>query len=617
MYRAPLADIGFVLHRLIGREALAGCEGFEDYSPDLAATILTEAGRFAETVLEPLNKTGDREGAHWSEAGVKTAAGFKEAYRQFVEGGWPQLGASPQYGGQPVPQMVSTSVQEIWASANLAFKLCPMLTHGAAHALAVTGSAEQKQQYLPRMVSGEWTGTMVLTEPQAGSDLGLIRTRAVPEGDHYRLFGQKIFITWGEHDYTDNIIHMVLARIDGAPTGTRGISLFIVPKVLVSPDGRLGERNDVRCVSLEHKLGIHASPTCVMAFGEKQGAIGHLVGEANRGLEYMFIMMNTARLAVGLEGYAVAERAYQQAAEWARTRVQGRPPGAAGGASATGGSGAPGTAAIVNHPDVRRMLLSMRSSVEAMRALTLYAAHQLDLAGHHRDRAKRAAAQARGDLLIPIAKGWCTELGIEVASTGIQVHGGMGYIEETGAAQLLRDVRITAIYEGTTGIQANDLIGRKLGRDGGTAMKSLIEEMRRDLETLARETAGRGASAPAAGSRKRAIAAAVARAAIEGVELLGNATRSLLGLLSSDAAGAAAVAVPYLKLCGVTIAGWLMARAAAVAAGEAEEADRELFAAKLASTRFYAEQVLPRALGLARVVERGSASVTDFEARWI
>jgi len=595
MYRAPLADIGFVMHRLIGAEALAGCEGFADYSEELATTILVEAARFAETVLEPLNKSGDQEGAHWSEAGVKAPAGFKEAYRQFVEGGWPQLGASPQYGGQAVPQMLTTSVQEIWASANLAFKLCPMLTHGAAHALALTGSAEQKQRYLPRMVSGEWTGTMVLTEPQAGSDLGLIRTRAAPEGDHYRLYGQKIFITWGEHDYTDNIIHMVLARIDGAPAGTRGISLFIVPKVLVLQDGRLGERNDVRCVSIEHKLGIHASPTCVMAFGERQGAVGYLVGEANRGLEYMFVMMNTARLAVGLEGYAVAERAYQQAAEWARNRVQGRPPGAARAASA---SGAPAVAAIVQHPDVRRMLLSMRSSVEAMRALTLYASHQLDLAGHHRDSATRAAAQARGDLLIPIVKGWCTELGIEVASTGIQVHGGMGYIEETGAAQFLRDVRITAIYEGTTGIQANDLIGRKVDRDRGAAINALIAEMRNDLE-------------------KQATATSVARAALEGVELLSGATRSLLALLSTDPGGAAAVAVPYLKLCGVTIAGWLMARASAVAAGEPGEADRELFAAKLASARFYADHVLPRALGLARTVERGSPSVIEFETRWI
>ncbi|MGH8217018.1 MAG: acyl-CoA dehydrogenase [Steroidobacteraceae bacterium] len=613
MYRAPLPDIGFVLHRLIGREALAGCEGFADYSEELAATILSEAGRFAESVLEPLNQPGDREGAHCSDSVVRTPAGFKDAYRQFVEGGWPQLGASAEYGGQPVPQMLATSVQEIWASANLAFKLCPMLTHGAAHALALSGSAEQKQQYLPRMVSGEWTGTMVLTEPQAGSDLGAIRTRAVPEGDHYRLFGQKIFITWGEHDYTDNIIHMVLARIDGAPAGTRGISLFIVPKVLIGSNGRPGERNEVRCVSLEHKLGIHASPTCVMAFGDQHGAIGYLVGEANRGLESMFIMMNTARLAVGLEGYAVAERAYQQAAQWARNRVQGRPP-------AEGASGPPrssGATTIVHHPDVKRMLLSMRSSVEAMRALTLYAAYQLDLAAHHRDAGRRVAAEARGDLLIPIAKGWCTELGIEVASTGIQVHGGMGYIEETGAAQFLRDVRITAIYEGTTGIQANDLIGRKIGRDGGAVMYGLIAEMRSTLQSLAGADADPGATVPAGAAATPARAAAVARAALEGIELLGGATRSLLQLLASDPAAAAAVAVPYLKLCGVTVAGWLMARAAGIAAGEPDEGDRELFAAKLASTRFYSEHVLPRALELARIVERGAGSVLGFEARWI
>ncbi|MGB6450850.1 MAG: acyl-CoA dehydrogenase family protein, partial [Steroidobacteraceae bacterium] len=326
MYRAPLEDIKFVLHELIGADALSGCRDFPDYSADLASTVLTEAARFAEAVLAPLNKSGDQEGAHWSEAGVTSAAGFRQAYRQFVEGGWPQLGASPEHGGEPVPQMLATAVQEIWASANLAFELCPMLTHGAAHALALTGSPAQRERYLPKMVSGEWTGTMVLTEPQAGSDLGLIRTRAVPEADHYRIFGQKIFITWGEHDYTDNIIHMVLARIEGAPAGTRGISLFIVPKVLVNPDGGLGERNEVHCVSIEHKLGIHASPTCVMAFGGKQGAIGYLVGEAHHGLEYMFIMMNTARLGVGMQGYALAECAFQQAAEWARSRVQGKPP---------------------------------------------------------------------------------------------------------------------------------------------------------------------------------------------------------------------------------------------------------------------------------------------------
>jgi 3-(methylsulfanyl)propanoyl-CoA dehydrogenase len=385
MYRAPLRDIEFVLQELLGATPLAGCRDFPDYSADLAHTVLEEAARFAETVLEPLNKTGDREGAHWSAAGVAMPAGFKEAYRQFVEGGWPQLGSSPEYGGEAVPQMLATAVQEIWSAANLSFELCPMLTHGAAHALALTGSAAQRQLYLPKMVSGEWTGTMVLTEPQAGSDLGLVRTRAVPEGDHHRLFGQKIFITFGEHDYTPNIVHMVLARVEGAPAGTRGISLFIVPKMLVQPDGSLGERNDVRCVSIEHKLGIHASPTCVMAFGEREGAVGYLVGEANRGLEYMFIMMNTARLGVGLQGCAMAERALQQAAEWARTRVQGKPletragSKAAGGLATAAGAGAPTNAAaaasdpaaIIHHPDVKRMLLTMQAGVEAMRARRL------------------------------------------------------------------------------------------------------------------------------------------------------------------------------------------------------------------------------------------------------
>ncbi len=625
MYRAPLEDIGFVLHELIGAEALAGCEGFPDYSPDLASTVLSEAARFAESVLAPLNKSGDREGAHWSEAGVTAPKGFKEAYRQFVEGGWPQLGASPEYGGEAVPQMLATAVQEIWASANLSFELCPMLTHGAAHALALTGSPAQRELYLPKMVSGEWTGTMVLTEPQAGSDLGLIRTRAVPEGDHYRIFGQKIFITWGEHDYTDNIIHMVLARIDGAPPGTRGISLFIVPKALVKPDGSLGERNDVRCVSIEHKLGIHASPTCVMAFGEQQGAVGYLVGEANRGLEYMFIMMNTARLGVGLQGCSLAECAFQQAAEWARSRVQGKPPAAqpgeaqpgeaqlgaaspglgGSGAAASGAAGS-GTATIIHHPDVMRMLLSMKSSLEAMRAITLYAASRLDIAGHHRDEAVRTAAQARADLLIPVVKAWCTELGIEIASTGIQVHGGMGYIEETGAAQFLRDARITAIYEGTTGIQANDLIGRKIGRDKGAAMTALLDEVQAELGSLK--------STNASASRARA-------AALEAVGTLREATRALLHRLDSDPARAAAVAVPYLKLCGFVLGGWLMAKAAEIAAGKLTRAGASssgaLYAAKLQTARFYAEQMLPNALSLARIVETGSGSVAEADARLI
>ncbi len=591
MYRAPLEDLGFVLFELIGTEAVAGCPDFADYSSDLATTVLAEVARFAETVLAPLNKTGDREGAHWSEAGVTAPKGFKEAYRQFVEGGWPQLGASPEHGGEPVPQMLATAVQEMWASANLAFELCPMLTHGAAHALALTGSPAQRKLYLPKLVSGEWTGTMVLTEPQAGSDLGLIRTRAVPEGDHYRIFGQKIFITWGEHDYTENILHMVLARIEGAPPGTRGISLFIVPKVLVKADGSLGEHNEVRCVSIEHKLGIHASPTCVMAFGEREGAIGYLVGEPHRGLEYMFIMMNTARLSVGLQGCAMAECAFQQAVEWTRNRVQGKPPGSGGAA-----------AAIIHHPDVKRMLLEMKSGVEAMRALTLYAASRLDIAGHHRDEAVRAAAQARADLLIPIVKGWCTELGIEIASSGIQAHGGMGYIEETGAAQVLRDARITAIYEGTTGIQANDLLGRKIGRDQGAAMTALLDEAQAELEGL----------------NATNDAAEVARtAALEAVAVLRSAARSLLRMLASDPARAAAVAVPYLKLCGFTLGGWLMAKAASIAAGKLAGADGARYAAKLQTARFYAEQMLPSALALGRIVESGAASVAEADARLI
>jgi acyl-CoA dehydrogenase len=594
MYRAPLKDIGFVLNELIGESALAGCPALADYSADLATAVLGEAARFAEDVLAPLNQGGDREGAHWSADGVTTPAGFRDAYRQFVAGGWPQLGAGAEHGGQGAPQMLFAAVQEIWAAANLAFKLCPMLTHGAVHALMLTASPEQQRLYAPKMIRGEWTGTMVLTEPQAGSDLGLIRTRAVPEADHYRLFGQKIFITWGEHDYTENIIHMVLARIDGAPAGTRGISLFIVPKVLVGPDGVLGERNEVHCVSLEHKLGIHASPTCVLSFGAERGAVGYLVGEANRGLEYMFIMMNTARLAVGLEGYAVAERAYQTASEWARTRVQGRPPAASGRAAAA-------AAPIIDHPDVKRMLLTMRSGIEAMRALTLYAASQLDIAAHHSDAGVRAAAQARGDLLIPIAKGWCTELGIELASLGIQVHGGMGYIEETGAAQYLRDVRITAIYEGTTGIQANDLIGRKIARDQGAAMGALIAEMSSDLERLC--------------SSERA--AGVAPAALEAVELLRTATGSLAPAAAGRAESALAVAVPYLNLCGFVMGGWLMARSGALAVSHRQGQDREFYAAKIRTATFYAHHLLPRARALAQVVQHGAASVLETDSSLI
>jgi alkylation response protein AidB-like acyl-CoA dehydrogenase len=591
MYQAPLRELRFVMDELLGTQSLAGAAALADYSPELAESVLSEAGRFAEQVLEPLNQSGDREGAHWSAEGVTAAKGFKDAYRQYVAGGWPQLGADAEFGGQPVPHVLGSAVRELWGSANLAFKLCPMLTIGAVEALNLCGSPAQKTKFLPKMVSGEWTGTMVLTEPQAGSDLGLIRTRAAPDGASYRLYGQKIFITWGDHDCTDNIIHMVLARIDGAPPGTRGISMFLVPKVLVNDDGTLGARNEVRCVSIEHKLGIHASPTCTLAFGDDKGAVGYLVGEPNRGLEYMFIMMNAARLSVGLEGYAVAERAFQRAAEWARARVQGKPPVAAPG----------GPAPIIHHPDVKRMLLTMKSSIEAMRALALYTAFQLDLS-EHAEESQRAAALARAELLIPVVKGWCTEHGNDITHLGIQIHGGMGFIEETGAAQHARDVRITTIYEGTTGIQANDLIGRKIGRDKGAAVGILIADMLRELEALA-------SSDPSVEATKRA--------ALEAVGLLREATQSLGKALASAPDRAQAVAVPYLKLCGFVISGWLMAKAAAIAAEKLSGGDKEFYAAKIRTARFYAEQVLPTALAHARVVTNGAASVTETDAALI
>jgi acyl-CoA dehydrogenase len=582
-------EVRFVLEELLGAQRLAAGAQLRDYSNELAQSVLEEAARFAENVLEPLNRPGDVHGARWTENGVVTAPGFREAYRQFVEGGWPALGAFPEFGGERTPRVLNSAVAEFWGSANLAFKLGPMLTHGAVHALELCGTPAQKQTFLPRMVRGDWTGTMVLTEPQAGSDLGQVRTRAVPAGDHYRLFGQKIFITWGDHDLTANIIHMVLGRIEGAPPGVRGISLFIVPKVLVKPDGSLGERNEVRCLSIEHKLGIHASPTCVLAFGEKDGAVAHLVGEPGRGLEYMFIMMNSARLSVGSEGYAVGERAFQRALEWARTRMQGKPPVAA----------PAGPVAIIHHPDVKRMLLMMKSQTEASRALTLYGAFQFDLAEYDADEQVRAAARTRGELLTPIIKGWCTEIGNEVAAIGVQVHGGMGFIEETGAAQYMRDVRITTIYEGTTGIQSNDLIGRKLARDRGAAMGALLAEMERELSAI---------------TGSDVMVEAVRRAALDGVAALGRATRSLLEALSSRPERAMAVSVPYLKLCGYVTGGWLLAKSAANAAARAQGAERDFYTAKLHTAAFYAAHVLPTATALARVVESGAASVIETDA---
>jgi alkylation response protein AidB-like acyl-CoA dehydrogenase len=605
MYRAPVKDIRFVLDELIGTDALRACPAFADYSSETSDAVLGEAARFAETVLEPLCKSGDREGARWSADGVTMPSGFKEAYQQFRENGWPSLRSETEFGGQNVPTVLGTAVEEMWASSNLAFKLCPMLTQGAVEALQHFGSPQQKSLYLPKMVSGEWTGTMNLTEPQAGSDLAQVRARAVPAGPNYRIYGQKIFITYGEHDLTENIIHMVLARIDGAPPGVRGISLFTVPKFWVNADGSPGARNDLYCASIEHKLGIHASPTCVMMYGENEGALGQLVGEPNRGLEYMFVMMNAARLSVGLEGYSQGERAFQQSAEWARTRVQGKPPvpvAKVAGSASLGTSSSP--APIIGHPDVKRMLLRMKSTVEASRAMALYAAHQLDLGKAHQDEAVRTAAQARGDLMIPIVKGFCTENGIEVANMGIQVHGGMGYVEETGAAQTLRDVRITAIYEGTTGIQSNDLIGRKFGRDRGAALRALLDEMQATLESI---------------STGHAVVAQSREAGLDAVKRLRQTADALLAALASSPDRAMAVSVPFLRFCGLAIGGWLMARSAGIVAGKLAEngADREFLEGKLATAHFYATQVLPEVLALEQICVRGSDAVVGTDGALI
>jgi 3-(methylthio)propanoyl-CoA dehydrogenase len=583
-YVAPVKDMLFVLNELAGLEQVAQLPGFEEATPDLVEAILDEAGKFAGGVLAPLNFSGDREGARWHDREVTMPAGFKEAYAQFAESGWTALDCNPEHGGQGLPRVVSAAVREMWKAANMAFSLCPLLTNGALEALELCGSPEQKDMYLPNMISGKWTGTMNLTEPQAGSDLAAIRSRAEPQGDGtYRIFGQKIFITYGEHDMAENIVHLVLARLPDAPEGVKGISLFVVPKYLVNPDGSLGARNDAWCVSIEHKLGIHASPTCVMAFGDHGGAIGTLVGKANEGLKYMFIMMNAARYAVGLEGLALSERAYQQALAYSRERVQGRAI-----------EGSPVPVAIVHHPDIRRMLMSMKAQIEAMRALAYVVAASHDAAFHHPDESERKQNQAFVDLMIPVVKGWLTETGNEIAYLGVQVHGGMGFIEETGAAQHLRDARITTIYEGTTGIQANDLIGRKLARESGATLKAVLGRMQQTLAELDK------AGAELAGV-KDALSRGVAAVAEAGTYIATN--------YATDVRAVAVGAVPFLKLMGIVSGGWMMAKAAQIAwektaAGETDP----FYAAKIATATFYAAHILPAAPGLAKVIVAGGQS---------
>ncbi|HEX6364270.1 MAG TPA: acyl-CoA dehydrogenase family protein, partial [Albitalea sp.] len=476
-YRAPVKDMLFCMKELAGLEDIARLPGFEEAGLDTAQAVLEECARFNEEVVAPLNVEGDRSPSTWKDGAVVTTPGFKEAFRAFAEGGWQGLQHPAQFGGQGLPKTIGAACSEILNSANLSFALCPLLTDGAIEAILTAGSPEQQAQYLPRMISGEWTGTMNLTEPQAGSDLALVRTRAEPQADGtYRLFGTKIFITYGEHDMADNIVHLVLARVAGAPEGVKGISLFIVPKLLAKADGSLGARNDVHCVSIEHKLGIKASPTAVLQFGETEGAVGWLVGEENRGLETMFIMMNAARYAVGVQGIAVSERAYQKAVAYARDRVQSRP---------VDGS-LPGSAPIIHHPDVRRMLMTMRAVTEGCRAMATVAAAAYDAAHAHPDAEVRRQNQAFYEFLVPLVKGYSTETSLAVTSLGVQVHGGMGFIEETGAAQYYRDARILTIYEGTTAIQANDLVGRKTARDGGKTAQAIAAQVEKTEGELAK-----------------------------------------------------------------------------------------------------------------------------------
>jgi alkylation response protein AidB-like acyl-CoA dehydrogenase len=578
-YQAPLKDMRFALNELAGLSEIAKLPGYADATPDTVDAILEEASKFASGVLDPINYSGDQEGSKWVDGAVQTPKGFREAYEQFCKGGWNALPFEAEWGGQGLPRLVSTPVQEMWKSSNMSFSLCPLLTQGAIEALLLRGSEELKRRYLPKMVEGHWTGTMNLTEPQAGSDLSLVRTRAERQGDHFLISGQKIFITYGEHDLSENIVHLVLARTPEAPEGVKGISLFVVPKFVPNADGTPGKRNPAKCASIEHKLGIHASPTAVMVYDK---AIGYLVGEENRGLEYMFIMMNAARFAVGLEGVAIAERAFQRALAFAKERIQGRD-------LVQGGKAVP----IIRHPDVRRMLMLMKSQTEAMRALAYTTAAAMDTAQRHPDAEARKQHQAFVDLMIPVVKGWSTETGIEVASLGVQVHGGMGFVEETGAAQYLRDARITTIYEGTTGIQAMDLVGRKVQREAGATAKAWLAS----LKALDTEL---GRSQNPHVKALRAQLAQGAQAVADGVNFI---------VETKDPRATFAGAVPFLKLLGIVAGGWQMARAALAAEKKMAGGDRPFLEAKIATARFYGDQVLVQAPALRDTVVKGAPGV--------
>ena len=586
-YKAPVKDMLFNIEHLARIDQIAQMPGFEDAGLETAQAVLEECARFNEEVVAPLNFDADKAPSTHSGTSVTTSKGFKDAYKQYTEGGWQGLQHPSDFGGQGLPKTIGAACVEMLNSANLSFALCPLLTDGATEALLTAGSDELKSTYLEKLVSGDWTGTMNLTEPQAGSDLAQVRTRAEPQPDGtYKVFGTKIFITYGEHDMADNIVHLVLARVQGAPEGVKGISLFVVPKFMVNQDGSLGDRNDVYCVSIEHKMGIKASPTAVLQYGDHGGAIGYLVGEENRGLEYMFIMMNAARYAVGVQGIAIADRAYQKAVQYANDRVQSRP---------VDGS-VKGPATIIHHPDVRRMLMTMRALTEGCRAMASTAAAAYDAAHHHPDAEVRQQNQTFYEFMVPLVKGYSTEMSLEVTDLGVQVHGGMGFIEETGAAQYYRDAKILTIYEGTTAIQANDLVGRKTARDGGLMAKAIASQ----IEATEKELAAGSDDAKAVAKRLKAAREAF----VDVVDYIAAQAKA-------DPNAAYAGSVPYLLLTGNLVAGWQLGRALLAAEKQlAAGKDAAFMKAKIATARFYADHILTRVPGTRDAIVDGAGSVT-------
>jgi len=583
-YIPPLKDMLFNIHELAGIQRILELERFADFDLDVVDQVVEEAGKFAAEVLSPINIPGDRAGCKHVGNGVVAAPGFADAHQQFVESGWQSLDVSPEYDGMGMPGIVGAAAAETWEAACMSFTLCPLLTAGAITAIEAHGSEDIRTAYLPKMASGAWTGTMNLTEPQAGSDLAVVTTKAIPEGEHYRISGSKIFITWGDQEFSENIIHLVLARLPDAPEGVRGISMFLVPKFLLNEDGSIGERNDVYVPSIEHKLGIHASPTCVMAFGENEGAIGYLIGEENKGLASMFTMMNHARLGVGIQGLSISERAYQLARSYALDRKQGKAPGVKG------------SATIIHHPDIRRMLLVMKSQIEAMRSAAYYTAGAQDLAHHSSDEVEHAAASRRVALLTPVIKTWLTETAQELTSLAVQVQGGMGFVEETGAAQHMRDARILPIYEGTTGIQALDFVGRKIMGDEGRAMDEWLAEMAAlDSELAVDERL-----------------AEIRKALATGTQQLESAKTWLLQNGSLDPNTAGSASVNMLMLAGIVLGGWQMARAGLAVVNGAASDDASFAEGKLLTVRFYAQHIMPKSHGLLDAAIAGPEAVMAF-----